>query len=78
MEYFTDAVDRDDGVELVLRSGRSLPVPPGHLAGELHRLAAPRCPHPYEPFVSDSGNDALPPDALQSDRRLSRRSAATT
>ena len=27
-----------------------------HLAGELHRLAAPRGLHPYEPFVSESGN----------------------
>ena len=54
MEYFTDAVDRDEGVDLVLRSGRSLPAPSGtwlvNCTGSLLRGS-----HPYEPFVSNSG-----------------------
>ncbi len=55
MEYFTDAVDRGEGVELVMRSGRSLPVPTGTwlvgCTGSLLRGAS----QPYEPYVSDSG-----------------------
>ena len=41
----------------------------GHLAGELHRLAAPQSPS-LRTFRLRHGYDALPPDALQSDRRL--------
>ena len=53
-EYFADAVDRDGGVELVLRSGATRAVPAGtwviNCSGSLLRTS-----HPYEPFVSDSG-----------------------
>lgn len=53
-EYFVDAVDRDDGVELVFRSGRTRAVPPGswlvNCTGSLLRTT-----HDYEPFVSSSG-----------------------
>ncbi|MBW3665909.1 MAG: potassium transporter [Actinobacteria bacterium] len=50
-EYFSDAVDRDDEVELVFRSGRTHIVPRGtwlvNCTGSLLRTS-----HPYEPFVS--------------------------
>jgi len=53
-EYFTDAVDRDDGVDLVLRGGGKHAVPTGtwlvNCTGSLLRTS-----HPYEPFVSASG-----------------------
>ena len=53
-EYFVDAVDRDDGVELVYRSGRTRMVPSGswlvNCTGSLLRES-----HPYEPFVSEAG-----------------------
>lgn len=53
-EYLGDAVDRDDDVDLVLRSGRTLSVPAGtwlvNCTGSLLRT-----PHPYEPFVSPAG-----------------------
>lgn len=53
-EYLADAVDREDHVDLVLRSGKSIEVPPGtwlvNCTGSLLREE-----HPYEPFVSPSG-----------------------
>lgn len=54
LEYFTDAVDRGDGVDLVLRSGATRSVPEGswllNCTGSLLRKQ-----HDYEPFVSPSG-----------------------
>ncbi len=54
-EYFTDAVDRDDGVDLVFRGGRTRTVPAGswlvNCTGSLLRT-----PHAYEPYVSPSGS----------------------
>ncbi len=53
-EYFADAVDRGEAVDLVLRSGGTRTVPPGtwlvNCTGSLLRTS-----HPYEPFVSPSG-----------------------
>lgn len=53
-EYLTDAVDRDGGVELVLRSGGTRSVKPGtwlvNCGGSLLKEA-----HRYEPFISPSG-----------------------
>lgn len=53
-EYLSDAVDQDDGVALVYRSGRSRAVPPGswlvNCTGSLLRTS-----QPYEPFVSPAG-----------------------
>jgi hypothetical protein len=53
-EYFTDAVDDGENVEIVFRSGRTATVPPGtwlvNCTGSLLRS-----PHPYEPFVSPAG-----------------------
>lgn len=54
-EYFADAVDHDGGIEVVYRSGRTRPIPAGtwivNCTGSLLRAE-----HPYEPFVSSSGN----------------------
>lgn len=53
-EYFSDAVDRGDEVELVLRSGDTRPTPAGtwlvNCTGSLLRES-----HPYEPFLSAAG-----------------------
>jgi hypothetical protein len=53
-EYLADAVDREQGVELVFRSGRTRAVPTGawlvNCTGYLLDSA-----RPYEPFVSPSG-----------------------
>lgn len=53
-EYFVDAVDAVDGVDLVLRSGGTRSVPPGtwlvNCTGSLLRET-----HPYEPYVSPAG-----------------------
>lgn len=53
-EYFADAVDGANGVDLVYRSGRSRNVPAGswlvNCTGSILRRS-----HEYEPFVSPSG-----------------------
>lgn len=53
-EYFADAVDRDEDVDLAFRSGRSRRVTSGawlvNCTGTLLRK-----PHPSEPFVTVSG-----------------------
>lgn len=55
MDYFVDAVDRGDGVELTFRSGETTPVAPGswivNCTGYLtHRK------DPYEPYLSAGGS----------------------
>ncbi|AFM15672.1 putative flavoprotein involved in K+ transport [Mycolicibacterium chubuense NBB4] len=54
IDHLVDAVDRDDGVELLFRSGASRPIPAGswivNCTGYLVRHESP-----YEPYVSDSG-----------------------
>jgi cation diffusion facilitator CzcD-associated flavoprotein CzcO len=54
MDHLVDAVDTDDGVELVLRSGERVAVPPGtwivNCTGYLLKHE-----QPYEPFSSPSG-----------------------
>ncbi|CAM3585518.1 FAD-dependent oxidoreductase [Smaragdicoccus niigatensis] len=55
--YLADVADSPAGPELVFRDGRKLPIPAGswivNCTGYLVRT-----PHPYEPFVSESGNVA--------------------
>lgn len=54
MDHLVDAVDTEDGVDLVLRSGERIPAPGGswvvNCTGYLLKNEAP-----YEPFVSPSG-----------------------
>jgi cation diffusion facilitator CzcD-associated flavoprotein CzcO len=54
MDHFTDAVDRPDGVDLVLRSGARKAVTPGswivNCTGYLLRND-----RPYQPYISDTG-----------------------
>lgn len=54
-EYFVDAVDRADNVDIVDRNGRARPAPAGswiiNCTGSLLRSE-----HPYEPYTSESGN----------------------
>ena len=53
--HLDDVVDTPDGPTLVLRDGRSLAIPAGSwLVNCTGYLAHPG--HPYEPFVSDTGN----------------------
>jgi hypothetical protein len=53
--HLDDVVDTPDGPTLVLRDGRSLAIPAGSwLVNCTGYLAQPG--HPYEPFVSDTGN----------------------
>lgn len=53
--HLVDVVDTGDGAALVLRDGRSLPIPADSLVVNCTGyLAKPR--RPYEPFVSDTGN----------------------
>jgi len=53
--HLDDVVDTSDGPTLVLRDGRSLPIPAGSwLVNCTGYLGKPG--HPYEPFVSDTGN----------------------
>jgi hypothetical protein len=54
MDYLDDVVDRDGGVEVVFRSGATMPFKPGswvvNCTGSLMRGE-----HPYEPYVSANG-----------------------
>jgi hypothetical protein len=54
-EYFVDAIDRGDDVEIVDRTGRARTTSPGswivNCTGSLLRSE-----HPYEPYASASGN----------------------
>ncbi len=53
--HFDDVVDTTDGPTLVFRDGRSLAIPVGSwLVNCTGYLVQPG--HPYEPFVSDTGN----------------------
>lgn len=54
MDHLVDAVDTDDGVELVLRSGERVPVPTGSWVVNCTGYLLNR-DRPYEPFCSASG-----------------------
>jgi hypothetical protein len=53
--HLDDVLDTTDGPTIVLRDGRSLPIPTGSwIVNCTGYLAQPR--RPYEPFASDTGN----------------------
>ncbi|KUI36533.1 potassium transporter [Mycobacterium sp. IS-1496] len=55
MDYFLDAVDRGDGVELTFRSGEGIPVAPGSWIVNCTGYLTHR-DDPYEPYVSAGGS----------------------
>jgi len=54
MDYFVDAVDRSDGIDMVLRSGATKAITPGSWLVNCTGYSF-RQDRPYEPFVSPSG-----------------------
>ncbi|TFV56821.1 potassium transporter [Mycobacterium sp. PS03-16] len=55
MDYFVDAVDRDDAVEVRLRSGATTTIPPGSWIVNCTGYVTHRNV-PYEPYVSAGGS----------------------
>lgn len=59
MDYFTDAVDSGDCVELRLRSGASLPIEPGTWIVNCTGYLNGREGSVHEPYVSESGRTVV-------------------
>jgi thioredoxin reductase len=55
MDHFVDAVDRNGSTEVVFRSGATKSIEPGSWIVNCTGYVTQR-DHPYEPYMSDSGN----------------------